>query len=256
MNELSFDAKALIERARTADGPSPERRARVKRALVASFLGASATPSAGSQVAAAGLPAVVAAKSSLTAGTVALWLGMGAALGTAASAPAVIVRMTQGAPASAAAPRAPERAPEANVPEARALPTSASQPEAPPEPPAPAVNDKSARPTSTPVETPAPAPSLSGETRLLEAAQRELASGRAASALSLLEEHRQRFPSGALTEERTAARVLSLCALGRVEEARRSAEAFVAASPRSPLIPRLRGSCAMDGAADDKMPAR
>jgi hypothetical protein len=177
MNELSFDAKALIERARTADGPSPERRARVKRALVASFLGASATLSAGSQVAAAGLPAVVAAKSSLTAGTVALWLGMGAALGTAASAPSVIVRMTRGAPASAAAPRAPERAPEANVPEARALPTSASQPEAPPEPPAPAVNDKSARPTSTPVETPAPAPSLSGETRLLEAAQRELAFG-------------------------------------------------------------------------------
>jgi len=91
---------------------------------------------------------------------------------------------------------------------------------------------------------------------LLEAAQRELASGRAASALSLLDEHARRFPAGALSEERIAARVLSLCALGRHEAARQSANAFLAASPRSPLIPRLRGSCALGGRADDKIPAR
>jgi outer membrane protein assembly factor BamD (BamD/ComL family) len=89
------------------------------------------------------------------------------------------------------------------------------------------------------------AASLAEETRLLQAAQRELARKRTSAALALLDEHAAKFPRGALAEERTAARVLALCDLGRVAEARSSAEAFARASPRSPLIPRLRGSCAL-----------
>jgi len=260
MNELSFEAKALIAQARGADGPSAENRARVKRALVASLVGASATFGAGASVAATGLPAVAAGKSALTAGTVAVWLGMGAALGTVASAPALIVRMVEDEPQHATVAlerRGPARAPESQTTSVEPQP-AALNPAAPSAPASdPGERRAEAAAASAPSAAPAPAPStLASETRLLEAAQRELASGRAASALSLLDEHARRFPAGALSEERTAARVLSLCALGRHEAARQAANAFLAASPRSPLIPRLRGSCAMDGTASDQIPTR
>jgi hypothetical protein len=252
MNDLSFEAKALIARAREADGPGPERRARVKRALAAALVGTSASLGTVGTVAAA----TAAGKSALTAGSVAMWLGIGAALGTVASAPALVVRLTRSEPsAHVAAPSAPApRIVEAPAAPARPAPANAPAPivEAPS---APVLPRAEAPASASSVPSAAP-PSLADETRVLEAAQRELASGRPASALSLLDEHAKRFPAGALGEERTAARVLSLCALGRSEEARRMATAFLEGSPRSPLIPRLRGSCALDGRADDKIPAR
>jgi hypothetical protein len=252
MNDLSMEAKDLIARALAADGPGPERRARVKRALAAALVGTSATVGATGSVAAAG----VAAKSTLTAGSVVAWLGIGVALGTVASAPALVVRLTRSEPsAHVAAPAAPPRrvleTPAEVAPGASAPPPAATAEETT----APVVGRSDVRAATSGVPA-APAPSLADETRVLEAAQRELASGRARSALALLDEHEKRFPSGALGEEGTAARVLSLCALGRTEEARRIATAFLENSPRSPLIPRLRGSCALDGRADDKIPAR
>jgi hypothetical protein len=65
-----------------------------------------------------------------------------------------------------------------------------------------------------------------------------------ATALARLDEHARRFPRGLLGEEREAERVLALCELGRVAEARRAAAAFLAESPRSPLADRVRTSCA------------
>jgi hypothetical protein len=252
MNDLSLEARALIARVGDADGPGPERRARVKRALAAALVGTSATVGTAGAVAAAG----AAGKSALTAGSVAIWLGIGAALGTVASAPALVLRLTRSEPATHVAPSVAPASRPAEAPSEPSRPAPASIP-------APAVEAPSAtapvraeaRATAETLPSAAP-PSLADETRVLEAAQRELASGRATSALSLLDEHAKRFPSGALGEERTAARVLSLCALGRTEEARRTATAFLEGSPRSPLIPRLRGSCALDGRADDKIPAR
>ncbi len=103
------------------------------------------------------------------------------------------------------------------------------------------------------VSAPIGATSLAEETRLLEAAQRELARNQGAAALALLDEHVAKFPRGALSEERAAARILALCHLGRTAEAQRAAEAFVALAPQSPLVPRLKSSCAtspgVDGAA-------
>lgn len=252
MNDLSWEAKALIARARDADGPGPERRARVKRALAAALAGATAGIGATGTVAAAG----VAGKSALTASSVALWLGIGVALGTVASVPSLVGRLTRPEPpAQVVAPAAPAPRP------AEAAPLVATPARVEPPPPvgetrsAPSEPRPEARASASSARV-EPPPSLAEETRVLEAAQRELASGRPRSALSLLDEHAKRFPSGALGEERTAARVLSLCALGRTEEARRTATAFLEGSPRSPLIPRLRGSCALDGRADDKIPAR
>lgn len=85
---------------------------------------------------------------------------------------------------------------------------------------------------------------LSEEATLLERAQRALAAREPGVALETLAEHERRFPRGALAEEREAAKVLALCALGRVNEARALARAFVNASPRSVLVPRVEHSCA------------
>jgi hypothetical protein len=62
--------------------------------------------------------------------------------------------------------------------------------------------------------------------------------------MTSLDEHARRFPRGALSEEREAAKVMALCAEGRASDARASASAFVAANPRSPFAAQVRRSCA------------
>jgi hypothetical protein len=66
--------------------------------------------------------------------------------------------------------------------------------------------------------------------------------------MTALDEHARRFPRGALSEERDAARVLALCAQGRAPDARASASAFVAANPRSPFAAQVRRACAAKSA--------
>jgi hypothetical protein len=64
-----------------------------------------------------------------------------------------------------------------------------------------------------------PRDSLAEEVALLTRAEKELHAGRAQGALQLLNEHERRYKSGLLAEERTAARIQALCALGRVSDA-------------------------------------
>jgi hypothetical protein len=61
--------------------------------------------------------------------------------------------------------------------------------------------------------------SLAEEVSILSRAETELHSGRAENALKSLAEHERRFPNGILAEERTAARIQALCALGRSAQA-------------------------------------
>jgi hypothetical protein len=82
------------------------------------------------------------------------------------------------------------------------------------------------------------------EASLLRAANGALARGDSSAALARLDEHAARFPHGALSAERQAARVFALCAAGRTAEARGAARAFLAAHPRSPLAAQVRRSCA------------
>jgi hypothetical protein len=93
-------------------------------------------------------------------------------------------------------------------------------------------------------EEAASAPGIRDELALLERAHRELARGNASASLTILDDHALRFPNGAFTAERTAARVFALCALGRVEHARVIGAEFLRAAPASPLVPRIRSSCA------------
>lgn len=82
------------------------------------------------------------------------------------------------------------------------------------------------------------------ETQLLQRAQRALGSGNAQLSRALLDELAHEFPNGVLIEERTAVRILTECALGRVAEARAQARRFEASFPTSVHAERLRGSCA------------
>jgi hypothetical protein len=102
-------------------------------------------------------------------------------------------------------------------------------------PPAPVVVVASAPLASTPVlPAPAqqvPAPSAAGalgdpagdrlaeEVALLSEAERDLRAGQYQDALRVLNEHRRKFPQGALAQERIAARAQALCGLGRAAEA-------------------------------------
>jgi hypothetical protein len=85
---------------------------------------------------------------------------------------------------------------------------------------------------------------VAAEVRLLSDAQAAVRGGDAARALALLDEHAQRYPKGALGEERDAARVAALCALGRNAEARTLADRFLRTVPDSPHAGPMRASCA------------
>jgi hypothetical protein len=91
---------------------------------------------------------------------------------------------------------------------------------------------------------PAPVSSLEAEVQLLNEADRALKGGDAAGCLSLLVEHARRFPRSTLEPERSAERVLALCAAGRKAEAQREARTFLAEHDSGPLAARVRASCA------------
>lgn len=80
---------------------------------------------------------------------------------------------------------------------------------------------------------------LGAEMRLLSEARNELAQDDAASCLSLLDQHRERFPSGALSEDRDAYTILALHALGREPEVERRYGDFREDYPTSTFLPTL-----------------
>ena len=90
------------------------------------------------------------------------------------------------------------------------------------------------------------ADSLAQEVAILSRAGAELHAGRPAAALTALDEHQRKFPSGVLGQERSAARVQALCALGRTKEARSAFERLARTSPSSPHVVRARKACGFD----------
>lgn len=84
---------------------------------------------------------------------------------------------------------------------------------------------------------------LSEEVAILARAQTELHGGRPESALKALDEHERKFGNGALWEERTAARIHALCALGRTAEAHDLLVQLARVAPNSPHTRRAYGAC-------------
>jgi hypothetical protein len=127
-----------------------------------------------------------------------------------------------------------------------------SRPAFPVDVPAPA-SATSASPPASPAEdtppsprpaAPAAASSLSLERGVLADARAALASGDAARALRLSDEHLRRFPRAQLGEEREAIAIQALVGLGRYDEARARAARFRAASPHSLLLPAIDAALA------------
>lgn len=95
-----------------------------------------------------------------------------------------------------------------------------------------------------PVTAPeAPSRHLAHELRLMRAASAALARNDIHRTLTLLSEHAERFPDGALREERRALRVISLCKQGRSHFALAERDELLSSSPRSPLTARVREAC-------------
>jgi hypothetical protein len=91
----------------------------------------------------------------------------------------------------------------------------------------------------------APPPSIDGELELLGAAQTALQKQRPTRALSLLQEHAFRFPTGAMVEERMAMQALALCGLQRRHAAQTVLSSLAARGSSSPLLPRVRSQCGL-----------
>lgn len=247
MSDLSEGGKALVQAGRRADRPSDADRKRVLLALQAR-LGDAALLAAG----AAASPAPHAASGAARAARSKLikwgWVGptvlvAGAAwfaprLGhkdvKPAAAPSASVVSVASALSSAEVPAPVQDTPELSIPVASSAPLASARPVA-----AEAGN----RLVDAQKGTARSRDSLAEEVALLSRAETELHAGRPAKALVALAEHQRKFPRGALAEERTAARIQALCALGRSDEANAQLRQLLHISPNSALEERSRQAC-------------
>jgi tetratricopeptide (TPR) repeat protein len=232
MNGMGREANQLLSAGRQALRPTEADRARLMAALAGT-----ATLSLGA-AAAAGVAertwsSILAA---LPARVVAL------ALPLAAGAYGWHVVQEESSPAAVVSARPADRAPAVVAPN----PVEPPVPEAearvedlPSEPTAPAPE----RSGAAFIETPKPGVEIRQEVALLSRAQAALSRGRPQEALEALSEHAQRFPRGALTEERAATRARTLCALGRRQEAESELKRMERLNPNSAYLARARESC-------------
>jgi hypothetical protein len=225
----------LLELYREGRSPDPAVQSRVWTSVEADVAPAPAPPQVEPGAAGSALASGTGAKLLVVAGLVALggglaWFATGEQRAVPArSAPREVP--SAAAPATPAAPQ-PVRAPAQFAAEPPGI-AAAAEPLEPR-----AADEPRARAAAADVS------SLAQELKLVAAAQAAVRSGNHRSALRLLQRHAQRFPTGALSEEREAARVDALCGVGRKVEAAAAAERFVARFPRSPRSSRVRAACA------------
>ena len=96
------------------------------------------------------------------------------------------------------------------------------------------------------VPVPSADTTFADDARLLRDVRAALAAGQNERALSLLDSRKASLPEGALAEEREAARIVTLCKLGKGAEARARATRFLALHGSSPLAERVRRACAAE----------
>ena len=281
MSELGPDARSLLHAVRGGDDPSLDDEARVRAmvgARIAAAAGVGAATALGAKSAAASAGAGGAAGAATGGAGAALGAGASASGVTLATKLLVALAITSGtagitvaAVRAGDAPQAIDANANANTNTnananantaapvlatgapvlATAAPVLATAALAPVKVAAPVravpqgrllASASSVAPASA--VAPAPIDTLTDEAALLRSAHAALSRGDTATANSRLDDHASRFPNGALAEERSAARVHTLCAQGRAAEARTAAGAFVAAHPRSSLAPAVRRACA------------
>jgi len=250
MSDLSEGGKALVQAARRADRPSDADRKRVLAALQArlgdaALLGASVTEA----------PRAVASGPSFARSKLLKWGLVGSTvlvLGAALFVPRFTDEREQVEPRTSVSVASAAPTPVVDAATAPVAVQPRTEPDLPTSPSA-----RSDEPRAAPIATlegarraivapKAPARSRDGlteEVALLSRAETELHAGRPAKALVALAEHQRRFPRGALAEERTAAKIQALCALGRNEEANAQLRQLLHISPKSALEERSRQAC-------------
>jgi hypothetical protein len=82
------------------------------------------------------------------------------------------------------------------------------------------------------------------EAELLHRAQAAWRAGQSAEALSLANQHAQRFPRSQLANERDVLRVLSLCKLGQTQAAKQVGARLLSHAKGSPWYQSVADSCA------------
>jgi hypothetical protein len=224
LTRLTPKAEELVQAGREALRPSDADRARVFQALLPR-LGVGVGAGAAGLNAASTAPAAPAASLALKVAAAVVAVGIaggGLFLALSSEPPKSLSAATAPVPSTAQAKAPIEKAHEnasPTVPQAEA-----------PEKRAPAASSR-------------PADSLAEEVVILSQASAELHAGRPAAALRKLEEHRRKFPRGALGQERTSARIQALCALGRTKEAQSELLRLARTSPNSPHVARARKAC-------------
>lgn len=218
MSGLSPRALALLQKGRAGLRPAPGERERIEAMLDARL-------AAGTPIAAA------ATRPLLTSGWRIAVLG---ALGVAAVGGSTILAMRSSAPKPMASVSA--------IAIVQPAPPSSNAPAVPIEP----VVAEEASPPS-PLTIPEPTPSaprtrdsLAQEVALLSRATSALRAGRGDEALKVLDEHQRKFPNGALSVERRAARGQALCSLKRIAEGRAE---LARLAPQSPAAGRTKQVC-------------
>lgn len=258
---LEEGAPADIEqlfRAAQTERPSE---ASLARTLAALSVGLGVTGIAGA-AAAAGVAGTAASGTAgvtaITAGVLVKWTALGATLGTLVAGAAATI--TRDAPLLARAP-APSVQPLAtsgsestraapSFPEPAAAPSSITsiaepvvgQPPSPAAPaPAPAPGPLGASAAVAPAPgTPLDAETLAEEVRSVDQARAALTAGRAAEALSVLDDYERRFPTRGFAPEALYLRMEAFIALGRTAQARTTAERLLGSFPSSPHGARAR----------------
>jgi hypothetical protein len=156
-----------------------------------------------------------------------------------APAPSSVEKASPSAVALEAAPAAspavsPETSPAPEV-SASLVPVSPVSPVSP----VPSVPSKARAPKAE-----APAAEQSDELALVSSMQLALRSGNAAQVLALAGEHAQRFPQGALVQEREGARAIARCQLAEPPKRGAILSAFERVYAGSPYAARVRAACA------------
>lgn len=240
MKDAYNDLRALYRAARRQEDPTRTDRRAVRAALLG--IGAASVAVQASAAGAKLVAAIPAAAKMYTVGQLVGLVSVGVALG---SSVAVIGHVTSLKPAAqVSSVPAPNPQPPRQI--ANAAPVSSPEPESPTEPAAnaaasPSTNNQ--QPTRQPATSNQQPATLVAESRGLAEVQSALSAQDPAKALQLLSAQDSAFRSGALGQERAAARVIALCAAGRIVEASVARDRFLNAYPTSPLARRVSGVC-------------
>ena len=223
MAELNSEAEKLVQAGRAALRPSQADQERVFAALLPRLGGAIGTGAAAGGAARATLLKVSAAL-----------VGLGLIGGGL-----FLAQRSEPPPVNAVVPAPANPAP-AVAPPVDPMPENV----APVAPPAEPNAKRSPAPSRS-------ADNLAREVAILSRASSELRAGRPAAALTALEEHQREFPGGMLAQERTAARIQALCALGRTKQAETELARLSRTAPDSPHVARARKACGFDSTKNE-----